>query len=163
MSAPAFKRPESVLVVVHTGDQILLMERCSPAGFWQSVTGSLRDSESPLRCAIRELAEETGFEAVGLRDLQVTRRFRIAPEWRHRYAPGVKENVEHAFALRLPRALAPKLNPAEHRAHRWMPVAEAVAAASSWTDRAAMRCALGLPEKLSNNQPPAPVSGEETS
>lgn len=162
MSAPAFKRPESVLVVVHTDDRILLMERCSPPAFWQSVTGSLREGESPLQCAIRELAEETGFQAEHLRDLGMTRRFRIAPEWRHRYAPGVKENEEHAFALRLPRALAPRLNPAEHRAYRWMPAAEAAAAASSWTDREAMRCALGLPETPSGDQPPTPVSGGTT-
>ena len=69
MPTPAFKRPESVLVVVHTDDQVLLMERCSPEGFWQSVTGSLREDESPLDCAERELAEETGFAAGDLRDL----------------------------------------------------------------------------------------------
>ena len=41
-----FKRPESILVVIYTrhGD-VLLMERTRPAGFWQSVTGSL---DSPL-------------------------------------------------------------------------------------------------------------------
>ena len=37
----AYKRPVSVLVVIHTADlQILLLERAAHAGYWQSVTGS---------------------------------------------------------------------------------------------------------------------------
>jgi dATP pyrophosphohydrolase len=37
-----FRRAESVLVIIHTPDRdCLLLERISPAGFWQSVTGSL--------------------------------------------------------------------------------------------------------------------------
>ncbi len=146
MPAPAFKRPESVLVVVHTDEQVLLMERRSPEGFWQSVTGSLLENESAVECAGRELAEETGFAAENLRDLGFTQRFPIAPEWRHRYAPGVAENVEHAFALRLDAPRPPALNANEHRAWRWMPAAEAVRTASSWTNRAAIRQVLSLPE-----------------
>ncbi len=61
MPAPAWKRPESVLVVVHTADQVLLLERVRPAGFWQSVTGSLEAGETASQAAIRELGEETGF------------------------------------------------------------------------------------------------------
>ena len=150
MPIPAFKRPESVLVVVHTDDQVLLMERCSPEGFWQSVTGSLREDESPLDCAERELAEETGFAAGDLRDLSLTQRFPIAPEWRQRYAPGVAENVEHAFALWLDATRPPTLNPEEHRAWRWMPAAEAARTATSWTNRAAIRRALSLPEPMTD-------------
>ena len=60
-----FKRPESVLVVVHTGDgRFLMLRRRAPAGFWQSVTGSLRwDEHDPAVAARRELREETGLEA----------------------------------------------------------------------------------------------------
>ncbi|HSQ05275.1 MAG TPA: dihydroneopterin triphosphate diphosphatase, partial [Burkholderiales bacterium] len=36
-----YKKPVSVLVVVHTRDlQVLLLERADRPGFWQSVTGS---------------------------------------------------------------------------------------------------------------------------
>ena len=36
-----FKRPVSVLVVIHTDDlKILLLERALHPGYWQSVTGS---------------------------------------------------------------------------------------------------------------------------
>ena len=56
-----FRRPESVLVVVHTPElDCLLLERVEPRGFWQSVTGTLRWAETPAECAARELAEETG-------------------------------------------------------------------------------------------------------
>lgn len=42
-----YKRPVSVLVVIHTPQlQILLLERALHAGYWQSVTGSQEDDES---------------------------------------------------------------------------------------------------------------------
>ncbi len=138
MGPPAFKRPESVLVVVHTDRHVLLLERDSPAGFWQSVTGSLRDDETPAHCARRELFEETGFTADGLVDLGLTQRFPILPEWRHRYAPGVAENVEHGFSVCLGAPEAPRLNPAEHLSFRWLEAGEAAEAVSSWTNRAAI-------------------------
>ena len=52
-----FKRPESVLVVVYTQQlDVLLICRQKPAGFWQSVTGSLEPGETPSQAAGRELA-----------------------------------------------------------------------------------------------------------
>jgi dATP pyrophosphohydrolase len=144
MARPAFKRPESVLVVVHTDSQVLLLERRAPAGFWQSVTGSLRDDETPRDCACRELAEETGFGADGLLDLGLTQRFPILPEWRHRYTPDVTENVEHAFSLCLAACREPRLHPSEHVCFRWLPAPEAAAAVSSWTNRAAIRRVFGV-------------------
>jgi len=57
-----YKRPESVLVVIHTPrGEVLLLRRRQPADFWQSVTGSLEWGESTAQAARRELAEETGF------------------------------------------------------------------------------------------------------
>jgi dATP pyrophosphohydrolase len=144
MARPAFRRPESVLVVVHSDWQVLLLERCSPEGFWQSVTGSLRDGESPGEAARRELAEETGFPARDLVDLGLIQRFSILPEWQHRYAPGVSENVEHAFAVRLACAEEPRLNPAEHLTFRWLAADEAAGAVSSWTNRAAIEQVFSL-------------------
>src|SRR5690606_23689287 len=131
-----FRRPESVLVVIHTPAlECLLLERVVPPGFWQSVTGTLRWGETPAECAAREVREETGLDPAGLRDAGVTRRFPILPEWRNRYAPDVVENVEHTWYLELPAPLPVTLNPEEHSAYRWMPLEEAAATVASWTNR----------------------------
>ena len=55
--------------------------RIEPAGFWQSVTGSLRQGESTEAAARRELREETGLEAAPA-DLGTCRDFEIFPETR---------------------------------------------------------------------------------
>jgi dATP pyrophosphohydrolase len=122
-----FKRPESVLVVVYTRTgKVLLLKRADDPDFWQSVTGSLLWEETePRQAAARELQEETGLRATeGLRDLQLTRRYPILPKWRPRYAPEVRENTEHAFALELPAEIPITVNPAEHVIH-----------VASWTNR----------------------------
>jgi dihydroneopterin triphosphate diphosphatase len=138
------KRPESVLVLVHTrAGEVLLLERVEPAGWWQSVTGSLEPGETPWDAAVRELAEETGLRADGLVDLKLSQRFSILPAWRARYAPGVVENLEHAFALPLERRVAIRLNPAEHRDKVWLPCNKAVALASSVTNRKIINSVCG--------------------
>ena len=139
-----FKRPESVLVVVYTrAGEFLLLERHEPAGWWQSVTGSLEPGEGPRAAAVRELAEETGLAADGLVDLEMSHRFTIAPAWRHKFAPGVTENLEHAFALELPGSADIRLDTAEHRGYAWLSRAAALAQASSWSNRAALEKVVG--------------------
>lgn len=138
-----YKRPESVLVIVHTGDgQVLQMLRREPEDFWQSVTGSLLEGETPLKAALREVREETGLEAsAGLADGGFINRYPIHPAWRARYAPAVKENTEYVFHLELDRTCEVRLSP-EHREYRWLPRAEAAELASSATDRAAILALL---------------------
>ena len=138
-----FKRPESVLVVVHTaGGEVLQLRRREPAGFWQSVTGSLDPGESPLAAARRELREETGLAGdADLSDTGIINRYPIHPAWRHRYAPAVRENVEHVFTLALPERAHIDISHREHLEYVWLPYAEAAARAGSATDRAAI---LGL-------------------
>lgn len=135
-----YRRPESVLVVVHTtGGKVLLLRRNNPADFWQSVTGGLRDAETPRAAALRELAEETGSAHAGaLRDLHLTYRYPIHPAWRERYAPEVSENLEHVFALALPAESAIRLNRAEHVEYAWLDIAAAAARVASWSNRAAI-------------------------
>lgn len=150
--SPAYKRPESVLVVVYTAERrVLLLRRREPAGFWQSVTGSLRWDESPSDAAGRELREETGLDAEGLVDHRRTNRFPIVPPWTVRYAPGTDTNVEHVFSLRLPatRDIIPSTH--EHDSWGWFALAEALALASSHTNRDAIRAIVedmqGEPDK----------------
>ncbi|MEW6612843.1 MAG: dihydroneopterin triphosphate diphosphatase [Pseudomonadota bacterium] len=134
-----YKLPKSVLVVVHSGERVLLLERRQPPGFWQSVTGSLEPGEDWHAAAVRELGEETGLAPDGLVDTGIVNRFPIHPAWRSRYAPEVQENEEHVFALALPAPVPVRLDPAEHRQACWLPRQEALRLASSWTNQAAIR------------------------
>ena len=135
-----FKRPESVLIVVHTPAlDCLLLERVEPRGFWQSVTGSLRPGETAAECAARELEEETGLAPEGLSDAHVQRSFPILPAWRSRYAPGVDSNVEHQWYLEVPAVRAVRLEPAEHVAYLWLPIEAAIERVASWTNREALQ------------------------
>lgn len=137
-----FKIPESVLVVIHTPDrQVLLLERAGHPGFWQSVTGSRQGGETLEQTALREVREETGLDATQfrLRDLQQVSVFEIYQRWRHRYAPGVLHNTEHAFALELPRPLPVTVAPDEHTAWQWVPLQEALERVFSWSNAAALR------------------------
>lgn len=136
---PVHSRPESVLVVIHTPANVcLLLERVSPRGFWQSVTGTLTWEEAPAQAAAREVREETGLAARGLVDAGITRTFPIRREWRGRYAPHVTENTEHQWYLPVDAPCAVRLNPQEHAAFRWVALKDAIAAVASWTNREAL-------------------------
>ena len=137
--AGPFKRPESVLVVIHTAaHECLVLERVTPPGFWQSVTGTLRWGETHAECAGREVREETGLDPHMLRDAAIERTFPIFPALRSRYAPDVTTNLEHLWYLELPRIVPVQINPAEHRAYEWLDLDAAIAKVSSWTNREAL-------------------------
>jgi dATP pyrophosphohydrolase len=124
------KIPESVLVVIHDPDGlVLVMERAGNPDFWQSVTGS-KDTlqEDPRETALREVAEETGI-VVGtpavppgnLVDWNLRNVYEIYPMWRHRYSPGVTQNTEHVFGLCVPAGTPVTLAPREHTRFEWLP------------------------------------------
>jgi dihydroneopterin triphosphate diphosphatase len=137
-----YKTPISALILIHTPDlQVLLLERADKTGFWQSVTGSLEAGETPYQAAIREVKEETGLDALAydFQDWQASNVYEIYPHWRHRYAPGVTENIEHLFGLCLPSALAVTLAPDEHTRYQWLDWREAAPKVFSWTNVDALR------------------------
>jgi dATP pyrophosphohydrolase len=140
------KQPVSVLVVIHTPAlEILLLERASHPGYWQSVTGSRENDEALRETARREVLEETAIAAPAdaLRDWRLSNRFEIFPEWRHRYADGVTHNSEHVFSLCVAAGTPVTTAAAEHLGHRWLPWREAAAQCFSWSNRDAI---LMLPQ-----------------
>lgn len=129
-------------MLIHTADlQVLIMERADKVGYWQSVTGSVEGDEMPLQTAVREVFEETGLNALqyDLQDWQASNVYEIYPHWRHRYAPGVVENTEHLFGLRLPSALPIQLAPNEHVRYEWVDWREAAQRVFSWTNVDALK------------------------
>lgn len=154
--APRYKIPESVLVIIHTAAlDVLLLQRAGMASTcWQSVTGSRKTLDEPLRqTAVREVLEETGLDATApgacLTDWQLTHEFDIDPAWgARRFAPGVTRNLEHVFGLRLARRQLVRLNPAEHLDWQWLPWQQAAACCRSWTN--AQACRL-LPQRAAGD------------
>ena len=145
---PADKIPVSTLVVIHTGAlEVLLLERADHPGFWQSVTGGQHPGEDLRDTAIREVAEETGLDALRyeLKAWNLQNVYEIYPVWRRRYAAGVTHNTEHVFGLRLPHAMPVTLSPREHLRYEWLPWREAAERVFSWSNR---RAILALPERI---------------
>ncbi len=133
------KRPESVLVVIHTeSGEVLLLRRCSPQDFWQSVTGSLEWGERAQAAAEREVAEECGWTGLPIEDCRMSRRFVIQGAWRSRYHAAHSHNLEHWYSLRLPGRRPVNINPAEHLEFRWVAWQDAAELASSRTNREAI-------------------------
>jgi dATP pyrophosphohydrolase len=138
----AFKKPISSLVLIYTKDfKVLLMERADKAGYWQSVTGSLEDNETPKEAAIREVFEETGVDAnqYALEDWQLSHVYEIYAHWRYRYAPDVTHNTEHIFGLNLPSELPIQLSKHEHVQYLWVDWRDAMEKVFSWTNVEAIK------------------------
>lgn len=134
-----YKRPESVLVVViaRSRAETLLLLRREPRNFWQSVTGSLLEGETPAAAARRELAEETGIVARPEPTAQVVD-YPILPAWRNRYAPGTQTNREYQFVYRCERAGPITVAGHEHRAYAWLGYGEAIRRLASKANREAL-------------------------
>ncbi|WP_392565112.1 dihydroneopterin triphosphate diphosphatase [Utexia brackfieldae] len=130
-----YKKPESVLVVIYVAltKQVLMLQRQDDPLFWQSVTGSLEENETPYMTAIREVKEETGIDIIAdhltLVDAHYSLIFDIFPQFLHRYQPGVTQNKEHWFYLALPHEYPILMT--EHDSYQWLPYQQAAALTKS--------------------------------
>lgn len=137
----AFKQPVSVLVVIYRAQgEILLLERADKPGFWQSVTGSREGEDGLVETACREVAEETGIRLSvdEIENWHQQNVYEIYPHWRHRYAPGVTENVEHVFSCCVSDRQAVSIAPGEHLQYAWHGWQEAASKVFSPSNAAAI-------------------------
>jgi dATP pyrophosphohydrolase len=130
MQNPAFKIPESVLVVIYTLEAEVLLIRRADAGTWQSVTGSKDfEHETWHQTACREVMEETGIDIAHphceLSDWALENIYEIYPAWRFRYAPHVSHNKERVFGLKMSTKMPIRLSPQEHTEYQWLSWQEA--------------------------------------
>lgn len=142
----AYKRPESVLVVIHSVDaKVLVMQRkgVGREAFWQSMTGSLEPGELPEQAAQRELFEETGLTH-SVQSCHLSTRFEIRQAALHRYAPGTRWNTEHLFQCLLPQPTEIRLAEDEHTAYEWLPKHEALERIWSSSNREAVMQLVGV-------------------
>jgi len=133
-----YKRPESVLVVVHTATKALLIKRTDHTSFWQSVTGSLEWGEQAYSAATRELGEETNIHRNELRQTGIVRSYEILSEWQSRYAPNTDRNKEHVFYCFLDEQPEIRLNPDEHSEYQWLDFDSAANKVFSWSNKLAL-------------------------
>jgi lipoate-protein ligase B len=129
-------RPEAirlVKVMVHDGQRVLLLHRRPERGnFWQPITGSIEEGETPLDTARRELVEETGTagEPVAI-DLQQS--FMIESQFLAGKFPPPIIASETGFAVEVSADVPIRMDPDEHDDHGWFTFAEAYEKIH-WTD-----------------------------
>jgi lipoyl(octanoyl) transferase len=132
-------RPESiklVKVVIHDdeADRVLLLHRKPGRGeFWQPITGTMNENESPIETARREIAEETGQRGEP-HPLELTQSFMIESQYlesKGYVAPIIASEV--CFHATLDSRLPVRIDPDEHDDWGWFTFAEAYER-MRWTD-----------------------------
>ncbi len=104
-------------------EYLLLRRVPRTGGFWQGVSGGLKEGEGMAQAASREVLEETGYSLDTIKSIEYSYRFPVSDEWRHLYHPNVKEVVEHVFLAETGSG-DPRLSP-EHDIWRWCRLEEA--------------------------------------
>lgn len=138
-----YKNNESVLVLIYAQNsgKVLMLQRNDDLDFWQSVTGSLEENETPRQTVIRELWEEVRLKipenSTALFDCNESIEFEIFPHFRYKYAPNITHCREHWFLLAVEQEFIPELS--EHSAFKWVSAEQAVQMTKSPNNAEAIR------------------------
>ncbi len=118
-----------------------MLQRRDDPNFWQSVTGSLEENETPRQTAIREVWEEVGLKisvkTTALFDCHESIEFEIFPHFRYKYAPNITHCREHWFLFAVEQEFTPKLT--EHLAFQWVSAEQAAQMTKSPNNAEAIR------------------------
>jgi lipoyl(octanoyl) transferase len=129
-------RPETirlVKVMIHDEDRVLLLHRRPERGnFWQPITGSIEDGESPLQAARREIVEETGNRGEP-HEIDLRQSFMIESQYLASRYPVPIIASEIGFAATLDSRLPIRVDPDEHDDFGWFTFPEAYERIR-WTD-----------------------------
>ncbi len=122
-----------IKVMVHDDDRVLLLHRRPERGnFWQPITGSIEDGESPLETARREIVEETG-QSGEPEDLQMRQSFMIESQHLEARYPTPIIATEIGFTARLSSKAPIRIDADEHDGFGWFTFGEAYERIR-WTD-----------------------------
>jgi len=129
-------RPETirlVKVMVHDDHRVLLLHRRPERGnFWQPITGSIEDGESPIETARREIVEETGNRGEP-EELDLQQSFMIESHYLETLYPTPIIASETGFVARLRSDSTIRIDAEEHDDFGWFTFGEAYERIR-WTD-----------------------------
>jgi lipoyl(octanoyl) transferase len=138
-----------VKVMIHDGERVLLLHRRPERGnFWQPITGSIEDGESPLETARREILEETGHPGEP-EDLHLRQSFMIESQVLASRYPSPIVASEISFVAQLSSRAAIHMDADEHDHFGWFSFAEAYEKIRWTDDREALE---RLEERLSGSR-----------
>ena len=122
-----------VKVVVHDRDRVLLLHRRAERGnFWQPITGSIEEGETPAQTAKREMIEETGIP-VTPSEVGLKQSFMIESQYLSAKHPAPIIASEVAFSVAIDSRMPIQMDRDEHDEYGWFTFAEAYEKIK-WTD-----------------------------
>lgn len=107
-------------------EYLLLRRVVNRGGFWQGVTGDVKEGENLAEAAMREFIEETRFIPSRLERIDYSYSFPLVERWRNLYTAGVEKIIEYVFVAYVHGQQEPVIDPGEHDEWKWCRLNEAL-------------------------------------